>query len=551
VTASIALAVPWCPWIPERVESMKRLRAALGITAMAMPSSIPDDGYREFTDKAPNDQWSEAVWTWLATSTRADWCLQLQEDALVAPNFWPALAAFLWDLPKSADLVGLQVPHHAAPALARDGVRRFTTADMLIGVGYLVRRTALAEFLSWRDALREGWRTPVPPQGLPSLTEDTMLAVWAMTTGRRIWHPIPTLVDHDTSMRSVWGNDAAANRRSLVTWRDCDLDVKTLEDPRTWNRGPVPHLGRFYDATPAMALRWIPGFTSADYQRARADNGLPEIRRLGHAERGRASFKPLATALLCTPTRGQPHPEHQRTVIQLVRDEAIELLEPVDLLGVRCLSDDLVRTRSRHARAVVEAGVDVAIFLDDDVSCEPGLLRRMVACVMTGGRDIVCAPYPRRQGIDFAAVAAPDPLGRPPESRAYRYNMALLPGVATVEDLLAQVEPDGCVEVEAIPIGCAVIRRSVFDRMIEAYRAELEWLDDFDGAAAPCVALFMLTLEGGKLVGEDFSFLRRARAVGLKVHAYFGPGSPATHHGEHAFRGDLGAFGILRTETPP
>jgi hypothetical protein len=568
---TIALAVPWCPWIPERVESMNRLRAALGVSQDEKANRLLMP-YREFTDRAPNDEWSEKVWEWLST-TSAEWCLQLQEDALVAPNFWPALHAILEALPEDADVVGLQVPHRAAPSLAREGVRLFTTADALIGVGYVVRRSALFDFLIWRGTqLRAGWRKPVPPKNLPELTEDTLLGVWCLATGRRIYHPIPTIVDHDVSMQSVWGNDDHPNRVATVRW-DGDLGnalkrwtPADLEVPAWWcgdqfkhpgdvlRRAAIPHLGRFYDATPLLALKWVEGFTTADFQRARVDTGASELRRLAHAERGRHDFKALATALVCTPIRGKPAPEHQRSMIQLVHDEAIELLDPTDVVALKSLQETLVLTRSRHARAVVESGSDVGIQVDGDVSCESGMIRRMVAAVMAG-KDIVCAPYPRRDGVHFESVAQHDPLGRPPESRAYRYDMKLLPDAPKFKAidelgayLLEKGEADGCVEVESMPIGCSVIRRTVFERMIEAYRGELEIDDELEGVRAPLVLLFMVKLRDRKLVHDDVAFLERARAIGIKVHAYFGPGSPATHHGTHAFAGNVASFGLYRVE---
>jgi hypothetical protein len=74
-----------------------------------------------FTERVPNPVWSEAMWRWSAETT-AEWCLFLQDDASVAPNFWPILRAILNALPEDADVLGLQITHPACPNLAEEGV---------------------------------------------------------------------------------------------------------------------------------------------------------------------------------------------------------------------------------------------------------------------------------------------------------------------------------------------------------------------------------------------------------------------------------------------
>jgi hypothetical protein len=90
---------------------MNRLRDALGVCDMntAPPELV---AYTELTDRAPNAVWSESMWTWGVTRN-ADWFLTLQDDASVAPNFWPILRAILEALPGGAEVLGLQVTHPA------------------------------------------------------------------------------------------------------------------------------------------------------------------------------------------------------------------------------------------------------------------------------------------------------------------------------------------------------------------------------------------------------------------------------------------------------
>lgn len=185
--------------------------------------------------------------------TESGWHLFLQDDVLPAPYFWPALQAMLAAVPDQ--VIGLEAAHPAGQRLALEGHRWYTTADMLIGPGYVMPRAALGEFLRWR-------REELRPGAVEAINEDTLIGVWAWATGRRIWHPVPTIIDHDTEIESTYGNGAHKHRRPTVTWRDGDVlgfAAGALEGPDWWRKDGVspPHLGCFYAATPHLARMWL------------------------------------------------------------------------------------------------------------------------------------------------------------------------------------------------------------------------------------------------------------------------------------------------------
>lgn len=265
------------------MESARRLGEALHPVTPDGDSISP--GYsnlRYFADRAPNWAWSEAMWRW-ALETGAAHALFLQDDVIPAPNFWPALTAMLAAAPDK--VIGLEQAHPAGKRLALEGHRWMTTSDMLIGPGYVFPRTELAEFLKWRrDALRPG--------AVENIPEDTLIGVWSLATGRRLWHPIPTIIDHDTSIESTYGNGAHANRRPTVTWRDGDVvgfAAEDLEDAEWWRRINVVdratvtirdnHLGRFYAATPHLARMWLRDCPDALLERMLADECPAAYRR--------------------------------------------------------------------------------------------------------------------------------------------------------------------------------------------------------------------------------------------------------------------------------
>ena len=248
---TIALGIPHTPWVPARVESMARLRGELeihehddtndesgypacsGTEALEKGMCGPPLGpahYREFTDRAPNNVWAEALWTWLH-ETGADWCLQLQDDVMVAPCFWPAIRAMLSALPPDADIVGLTSTHPMAPDVAKRGHRWYRTEANLVGWAYCIRREALGEFLEGRAQL--------PPK-FREQNEDEQIAEWARVSGRGVWHPVPAIIDHDTSIPSSYKNDAHSHRRPQVTWRT--YDERELTDPTWWIPSGTPEL---------------------------------------------------------------------------------------------------------------------------------------------------------------------------------------------------------------------------------------------------------------------------------------------------------------------
>lgn len=217
--ATFALAIPHTPWVPERVESMRKLRTALS-------SDDPNhagDAYREFTDRESNRVWSQKLFRW-ALSTGATHLLQLQDDAIVAPRFWPILRAMIEAQPNR--IIGLEATHPLIPVQHRAG-RRWYRDHWLIGVGYVFPREALVEYVAWCDA---------HPARVASTNEDSLISEWSYETKRDIWHPIPTIIDHDIGVPSTYGNDGhhefSMYRRPLVTWRE--VDSPALEDPAYW-----------------------------------------------------------------------------------------------------------------------------------------------------------------------------------------------------------------------------------------------------------------------------------------------------------------------------
>lgn len=213
---TFALGVPSTPWIPERVASLARLLDALQPEANAHE-------FRLFTDREPNCVWSQKLWRW-AASTSATHLLQLQDDIIPAPNFWPALRAMVAAVPDQ--VIGLETVHPICRELARLGKRWARTRAWLVGPQYvfpLSGPNSLATFLAWCDA---------NPQIVEkSIGEDVTVSTWIASTGRDVHHPMPAIADHDLTVASVYHNDHHDHRKPVVTWHAYGPEI---EDPKWW-----------------------------------------------------------------------------------------------------------------------------------------------------------------------------------------------------------------------------------------------------------------------------------------------------------------------------
>lgn len=522
------LAIPHTPWIPERVVTLDRLKSQLADTGEM--DTVP---FRVLGGKAPNHVWSAEMWEWMAEQD-VDWCVQLQDDALVAPDFFDRLSALIAAASVDGEcpypIIGLQVPHPMAPFLAQQwDVRGFTTSDGLVGVGYAVRIDTLKEFLNWRaTALKEG--------ALEHITEDTLLGMYAMVSGKHVYHPIPTIVDHDTAIPSSYGNDHHPMRKSLVRW---DNDNAA----RTGLR--VPHMGKFYTSTAPLAVEVLKAPPSPEQVRTwEKDDGRNEKRRLNYAmlAKGRA---PKWSVLVMTPTRGSCAPEYAMTLARLIQDTNVDYESGFEI-DMHVETADVVRVRNRMVQMFLrETEATHLLFLDDDIEVMPVCIYGM----LRAEKGFVATPYPRRDGIDWERIRN-FPGHLPAEAAAYTYSLHPLPEVPLIPSNVAK---DGTIAMRSVPLGCALLERKFLQRMSDT--CTRRYADRRrDGSVVITADLFGLAYTAPKegedvfpgLLSEDYSFCERVRAMGHTVHMYLGSGSPAVHHGTHAYRGTIEAFDMRR-----
>ena len=279
---TFVLALPHTPWVEARVDTFTRLCKTLAIDTeddvVTWEDEAEGNGLRDVViskDRAPNHEWSGRLWSLAcgnAEDGNASHIIQLQDDVRPCERFWPKLRALVGAYPQA--LICLENPHPGAMTAAREGKRWYVTRDGLVGVGYVLPTRMLRAFIDWR-ALE------VKAGSLALVTEDTLLAIFAMAHEIPIVCPIPTIIEHDTSIASSYaGNDAHPYRRPAVTWEHGDIlgfEPAQLETAEFWAPSDenVVHFGCFYSAVQDLAVVHTKSFTVDDAKRIKASSACP------------------------------------------------------------------------------------------------------------------------------------------------------------------------------------------------------------------------------------------------------------------------------------
>jgi hypothetical protein len=213
----IAVSIAHAGHIAERKPLLERLLKDLGSNF----AHVHVEG-----DKAPPHVWSERQW--LATiRSGVTHGLFLNDDLFLCDHFAETLARVVEARPN--DVISL----YCSDERARHIVGRwYTSREGLIGNAYVVPIQVLCEFLAFR-------KRDLVESCVETLTEDQQLNLFCMATGRKVWHTRPSLVEHDVSIASCYGNEGNAARTAAIgPWKNMHhLD---------WTASAAPHLGRFF-----------------------------------------------------------------------------------------------------------------------------------------------------------------------------------------------------------------------------------------------------------------------------------------------------------------
>ncbi len=165
--------------------------------------------------------------------------------------------------------------------------------------------------------------------------------------------------------------------------------------------------------------------------------------------------------------------------------------------------------------------------VDSDISWPQGTAER----ILSHQTDFVAGLYRFKNDVEgYPMQCLPDPDEK---------------GLWAIDPKTGQVAEDGLIEVAAVPMGFVRITRKAVQEMFDAYAAREYEPKDVPGLKARC--LFDIPFENGQLVGEDYTFCHRYRAIGGKI--YFDPWLKLGHTGQKTFKGDCAHW--LRNRDKP
>mmetsp|Transcript_5081 Transcript_5081/g.9000 ORF Transcript_5081/g.9000 Transcript_5081/m.9000 type:complete len:287 (+) Transcript_5081:93-953(+) len=191
--------------------------------------------------------------------------------------------------------------------------------------------------------------------------------------------------------------------------------------------------------------------------------------------------------------------------------------------------------RNNLVMQFLESDCTHLLFLDADLHADVDTIRGLLALDV----DVALAPYPIKNFNEQRIQETAARTGNPARLRdGLHYNLHAIP-----EKFIEAMETGNrYMEVDAGPTGCMLIKRGVFNRMIDAYpnlSAKIhgskegrpyhyeKWWRFFD----------TMVTEEGEFLSEDIAFCKKWRAIGGLIYADMK--AVLTHVGPNHFTGSL------------
>lgn len=199
-----------------------------------------------------------------------------------------------------------------------------------------------------------------------------------------------------------------------------------------------------------------------------------------------------------------------------------------------CIGNESLIQRARNMLTArfLRSDATHLMFIDADIGFDPESVMRL----LRADRDIASAIYPKKNiNWDLVEKKQKDPANKEPISQA---------GLDFNINLLAQETPieNGWVKVLDAATGFMMIKRSAMETIVEAHRHDLFCVNDLKGPhdnIENYIAVWdcMIDPVTKRYLSEDYSFNRRAQALGIDTHACVL--TPLIHVGNQLFEGDI------------
>lgn len=189
-------------------------------------------------------------------------CVFLDDDVLTCPDFVANLTKIIAAQPDK--VIGL---HHAL-STSRDVGSWLTTVDGTLGPANVIPTYILEKFPEWRS-------TALLPGALEAIDSDVLLGLFCLKHDIKVYHPMPTIVDHDLTIPTCFpGNEATRGRSTVCNW-------KTMSLPTSWI-GTVHHYGTWFGEWCSQNGKWLKRPETDHFKTVRTDHSEPAISSTGY-----------------------------------------------------------------------------------------------------------------------------------------------------------------------------------------------------------------------------------------------------------------------------
>ena len=430
-----------------------------------------------------------------AVKTSFTHIVTLPDDAVLPAGFPGAIRRAIEAKPN--DVLCFQSNHTGATKAYEQGASWYTTPDGFTAFGGTFPRALLMEYLAWYDASME--RPLVDARGdACGANADESVNLWAISTGRLIYKGLPSLVDHDVSVKSLDGHEDQVGVLRTNAVPCADASTVSFD-------GGTVHLGRTYKGN-----HW------ALPRKVRPEAWDLEAMYTAHRG-GPVSATPHV--MIAVPVYGEPAAIVQKT--DPSREHVIEdlLAHGIEASLLKTPGDSLVqRMRQRVCHAFMKTPATHLLWWDADVEClTPDCVRRMLAT----GHDVIAGAYPFK-----------DTTGRVVcNIRQEDFDA----GTLSVRG--------GCLEVNDAGTGFMLVSRKAHVTLMQKHPELLHFSVGTEDRNEPLWALYDTAIHRGVLLSEDYQFCRLWQGAGGKVQVYV----PARfkHWGFYGYEATLeGQYGL-------
>jgi hypothetical protein len=180
-------------------------------------------------DAGRRGPWPTVQAAWEAAPPAATHHLVLADDMQPVEGFRAQVATILELLPEQI-ITLFTMRRKPTEATRAAGRAWFTSPDGTWGGAVILPRGMIADFLEWeRFAIPRSYRSA-----------DRRMALWAMERGHKVWHSVPSLLEHVGAGESLLGHANRARVAAYLATPATPVDwTAGLTDPRHWG-GTLP-----------------------------------------------------------------------------------------------------------------------------------------------------------------------------------------------------------------------------------------------------------------------------------------------------------------------